>query len=168
MRRPALEVPDVEAAIADVRPDMVLVDANCWGAISAVEAGRTPWLVFSPFVPYLEGPGSPPFGPGYAPCMGPLGWVRDGGVKMVTTTTFDRPFRRGIRPVRDALGLAPVRSANQLLRRAPGVLVATGKPFEYTNTVWGESVHLIGPAIFEPPSDELAGWLDDIDLPVVW
>ena len=34
-----------------------------------------------------------------------------------------------------------------MLRRAPGVLVATGKPFEYAHTKWGESVHMIGPAV---------------------
>ena len=35
------------------------------------------------------------------------------------------------------------------------------------HTKWGESVHMIGPAIFEPPSQEPPGWLDEIELPVV-
>ena len=149
---------------------MVLVDANCWGAISTLEAQRTqgvPWLVFSPFIPYLDGPGSPPFGPGAPPRAGWVGRVRDIGIRTVTFPVFDRPFRDGINPVRAALRLAPVRSADELLRRAPGVLVATGKPFEYAHTEWGESVHLIGPAVFEPPAQRPPGWLDDIELPVV-
>ncbi len=169
-RRAAIEVADIGAAIRSVKPDVVLVDANCWGAISALEAQRTqasPWLVFSPFIPYLDSPGSPPFGPGARPRAGLAGRVRDLGIRTVTSTIFDRPFRDSINPVRAALRLAPVRSADELLRRAPGVLVATGKPFEYAHTEWGESVHMIGPAVFEPPMHGPPGWLDDIELPVV-
>jgi MGT family glycosyltransferase len=166
-RRAAIEVADLDGAIRRVNPDVVLVDANCWGAISAAETQQIPWLVFSPFIPYLDSPGSPPFGPGAPPRPGWAGRVRDSGMRAVTAAIFDRPLRAGINPVRAALGLAPVRSADELLRRAPGVLVATGKPFEYAHTEWGESVHLIGPAIFEPPSQGPPGWLDDIDLPVV-
>ena len=88
-------------------------------------------------------------------------------MRTVTRAVFDRPLRRGLDPVRAALGLPPVRSADEFLRRAPGVLVATGKPFEYAHTEWGDSVHLIGPAVFEPPAPRPPGWLDDIELPVV-
>ncbi|WP_197380749.1 nucleotide disphospho-sugar-binding domain-containing protein [Mycolicibacterium mengxianglii] len=166
VRRAAFEVSDFNAAVDQVAPHLILVDANCWGAISAAETGRTPWLIFSPFIPYLQGPGSPPFGPGYTPGAGLVGLIRDAGVKSVTSTIFDRPFRNGLNPVRARLQLAPVRSADALLRRAPGVLVATGKPFEYRHTDWGESVHLIGPANFEPPAPP-PHWLDDIDRPLV-
>ena len=167
VRRAAIEVPDIERAIRSVNPDVMLVDANCWGAISAAETKQIPWLVFSPFIPYLDSPGSPPFGPGAPPRSGLAGKIRDGGIRAVTAAIFDRPLRGGINPIRATLGLAPVRSADELLRRAPAVLVATGKPFEYAHTEWGESVHLIGPAIFEPPSQEPPNWLADIDLPVV-
>ncbi|MET0898363.1 MAG: nucleotide disphospho-sugar-binding domain-containing protein [Mycobacterium sp.] len=167
VRRAALEADDVQAAINTVVPDVLLVDANCWGAMSVAETQDIPWLVFSPFTPYLEAPGSPPFGPGYAPRAGVVGRIRDLGVKSVTCTVFDRPFRTGLNPVRAGLGLPPVRSADDLLRRAPGVLVATGKPFEYGHTDWGRAVHMIGPAIFEPPAQDVPAWLDDIDLPIV-
>ena len=165
--RAAIEVADIDGAVSSVNPDIVLVDANCWGAISAAETKKVPWLVFSPFIPYLDSPGSPPFGPGAAPRPGWVGEVRNFGMRAVTAAIFDRPLRAGINPIRAALGLAPVRSADELLRRAPGVLVATGKPFEYAHTEWGESVHMIGPAVFEPPFQEPPGWLDDIDRPVV-
>lgn len=167
VRRAGFEIADLRSAMDEVTPDLVLVDANCWGAMSALEAQRTPWLVFSPFIPYLDGPGSPPFGPGYTPRPGWVGRIRDGGVKLVTTSIFDRPFRKGLNPVRAGLGVPPVRSANALLRRAPGMLVATGKPFEYPHTRWGDSVHLIGPAIYEPPVAPEPHWLDDITAPVV-
>lgn len=165
--RAGLEVADLSAAIADVAPDVMLIDANCWGAISSAETAAIPWLVFSPFTPYLDSPGSPPFGPGFAPLPGWVGRVRDAGVRTVTRAIFDRPMRRGLDPVRTSLGLPAVRNADELLRRAPAILVATAKPFEYVHTDWGDSVHLIGPAIFEPPSSGPPGWLADIERPVV-
>lgn len=164
--RAALEVGDVDRALRAVDPDLVIVDANCWGAMSALEAQTRPWAVFSPFIPYLRAPGSPPFGAGARPMRGPAGRVRDWGVGSVTRVVFDRPFSAGINPVRESLGLVPVRTADELLRRAPSVIVTTAKPFEYRHTDWGESVALIGPADFDPPAERPA-WLDEIDRPVV-
>ena len=53
-RRAVFEVDDLRAAIDRVRPDAMIVDANCWGAISVADALDVPWLVFSPFTPYLR------------------------------------------------------------------------------------------------------------------
>ena len=61
-RRAVIEVDDLRRAIADVRPDVVIVDANCWGAMSMAEASDVGWLVFSPFTPYLRSRAAPPFG----------------------------------------------------------------------------------------------------------
>ncbi len=165
--RATLEVADLRGALRDVNPDVVLVDANCWGAMSAAESQATPWVVFSPFIPYLRSKGSPPFGAGAAPWPGPIGRVRDWGIGLVSTAVFDRPFHTGIRSVRAELGLPPVRDADALLRRAPRVLVATAKPFEYLHTDWGDTVDLIGPAAFDPADAPRPAWLDDIDDPIV-
>jgi UDP:flavonoid glycosyltransferase YjiC (YdhE family) len=162
--RAAVEVGDFGRALRCIEPDVIIVDANCWGAMSVAEAQSRPWLVFSP---YLRSPGSPPFGAGARPMSGTAGRIRDWGIGSVTRVVFDRPFRAGMQGVHAALDLPAVRSADELLRRAPTVLVATGKPFEYGHTDWGASVELIGPAEFDPPVRERPSWLDDIDLPVV-
>ena len=164
--RAAAEVGDFQRAVRAADPDLIIVDANCWGALSAAEAQSRPWTVFSPFVPYLRSPRSPPFGAGKRPLTGRWGRVRDWGVGTVTHVVFDRPFRAGMGPVRAGLGLPAVDSADALLRRAPLLLVTTGKPFEYPHTDWGDSVELIGPAEFDPRADRPA-WLDEIDEPVV-
>jgi MGT family glycosyltransferase len=166
-RRAALEVADLRAALVDAQPDLLLIDANCWGAMSAAETGRLPKLVFSPFVPYLDAPGAAPFGPGYAPRSDLVGTVRDLGARLVTSYIFDRPFRRAVNPLRARLGLPRVGSVGDLTRRADGMLVATAEPFQYPGITWGDDVHLIGPAIFEPPQGEPPDWLTDITLPVV-
>ncbi|QVI28259.1 glycosyltransferase family 1 protein [Mycolicibacterium neoaurum] len=166
-RRAALEVADIRRAVEMVRPDLVIVDSNSWGAISYLETEDVPWLVLSPFTPYLRAPGLPPFGAGARPWRGPWGRIRDHGIGTVTRRVFDRPFADGIAPVRTDLGLPAVQTADELLRRAPAVLVATGKPFEYRQTDWGPNVHMIGPAAFDPVGDQEPAWLADIDRPIV-
>ena len=45
-RRAVIEVDDLRRAIAQVRPDLIIVDANCWGAMSMAEASAVRWLCF--------------------------------------------------------------------------------------------------------------------------
>src|ERR1044072_5383044 len=45
--RAGYEAEDFADAVHAVDPDVILVDANCWGAMSAAEAQPRPWLVFS-------------------------------------------------------------------------------------------------------------------------
>ena len=44
-RHAEYEVTDLAAAIDEVRPDVVIVDANCWGAAAVAEASGLPWAV---------------------------------------------------------------------------------------------------------------------------
>ena len=47
-RRAVHEVADLGDAVARVGPDALLVDVNCWGALSAAEAGVVPWAMLLP------------------------------------------------------------------------------------------------------------------------
>src|SRR5262245_45750076 len=76
-RRAAHEVADLTDAIARNRPDALLIDVNCWGALSAAESGEIPWACLSPYTPPLRAPGVPPFGLGLRPLAGVLGMMRD-------------------------------------------------------------------------------------------
>ena len=76
-RRARYEIPDLTEAIDDVRPDVLIVDPNCWGAYAAAEASGLPWASFWAFLPYLRSRGVPPWGPGLRPWPGPVGWLRD-------------------------------------------------------------------------------------------
>ena len=69
--RAALDGPDLRAAIGAVRPDVLVVDINAWGALNAAEASGLPFVTFSPYTPALNSPGTPPFGPGLPPLSGP-------------------------------------------------------------------------------------------------
>jgi hypothetical protein len=80
-RRAVHEVADLADAVGRVHPDALLVDVNCWGALSAAEAGDLPWACFSPYTPPLRSPGVPPFGLGLKPLSSALGRLRDAAVQ---------------------------------------------------------------------------------------
>ena len=61
------EVSDFTDAVARVRPDAVIVDVNCWGALSAAEPA-TSRAVPTPYTPFLKSRGVPPFGPWSEAC----------------------------------------------------------------------------------------------------
>ena len=70
-RRAGHEVPDLRAAIADERPDLVLVDGQAWGGLAAAEEWGGPWGSWLPYPMPLPSPDVPPFGPGLPPARGP-------------------------------------------------------------------------------------------------
>lgn len=166
-RRAALEIADLQRAVDAVRPDAVIVDANCWGAMSVADAGDIPWLVFSPFTPYLRSRGVPPFGPGFRPLPGVIGDFRDASVRPIVRHLFDRPTLPRVNAIRAELGLSQVASVDEFVRRAPLVLAVGGEPFEYRHPGWAGLVHHIGACVFEPGQVTTPDWVAAIERPVV-
>jgi len=166
-RRAVIEVEDLRRGIESVRPDAVIVDANCWGAMSLAEAAGVPWLVFSPFTPYLRSRGAPPFGPGLRPLPGVLGAVRDASMRPFVTYLFDRRVMPRLNAVRADVGVPAVDSVDALMRRAPLLLAVGGEPFEYPHPDWGDAVHFVGACEFEPAPVAVPDWMAAIDRPIV-
>lgn len=166
-RRAELEVDDLARAVAEVRPDVLIIDANCWGAMSAADAGAIPWAVFSPFTPFLRSRGLPPVGPGMRPWRGPVGAFRDLGVRAVVRRVMDGRVLPSLNALRARVGAPPVRSIDEFLRRAPLLLVVGGEPFEYPHPDWGDRVALIGACANDPEQQRIPEFLAGIDDPVV-
>ncbi|GAY18474.1 glycosyltransferase [Mycobacterium sp. shizuoka-1] len=166
-RRAVIEVDDYRAAVEQVRPDAVIVDANCWGAISAAETTDVAWSVFSPFTPYLRSRHAPPFGPGLRPLPGALGAVRDAVMRPVVGLLFDRPVLPRINAIRSRLAVPPVDSVDGLMRRAPLLLAVGGEPFEYPHPDWPDTVHFLGACVFDQNPAPVPQWLAGIDSPIV-
>jgi MGT family glycosyltransferase len=165
-QRARLEVADLTDAIARVDPDALLIDVLCWGALSAAEAGGIPWASFSPFTPLLRADGMPPYGPGLRPLPNLFGRVRDAVVR----TMVSGPVNSGLPPIneiREELHLRRVGSMDEFWRRAPLMLVASGKPFEYPHADYGDAVQMIGPCPLDPGPDTVPDWLAAIDRPIV-
>jgi MGT family glycosyltransferase len=164
-QRAELEVADLQRAIDEVRPDALIIDANCWGAMSAADAGDIGWAVFSPFTPFLNSRGMPPVGPGMRPWRGLPGAVRDHQVRMVVRRVMDRPVLPRLNAIRSAVGAPLVNSVDEFMRTAPLMLVVGGEPFEYPHPGWGDRVHLIGACVGRP--EPAPDWLSRINDPVV-
>lgn len=166
-RRASHEIGDLTRAIAAVEPDAVLIDANCWGAQSHAEASGIRWASFLPYPPPLNSAGVPPFGLGLKPLSGVVGRVRDAAVRRTVTRALENVMLGPINDVRADVGVAPVASMDEFLRRAELILVATGKPFQYPQTDWGDSVQMIGPCVLDQGSGETPDWMTAIEEPIV-
>ena len=166
-RRAVHEVSDFTDAVARVRPDAVIVDVNCWGALSAADAGDIPWLCFTPYTPLLKSRGVPPFGPGLKPMPGVRGRIRDAALRPLVMGILEKAMLPPLNKIRADIGAPPVASADEFVRRAPLMLVASGKPFEYPQTDWGDAVQMIGPCVLDDEPQTVPDWLAAIDRPIV-
>ena len=97
---------------------------------------------------------------------GPLGKTRDAIVQRMIIGAIEKEMMPSINGLRHELGLAPVRTADDFLRKAPLMMIATAKPFEYESTNWGEGVLMIGACSWDPPQTT-PDWLARIDKPIV-
>ncbi len=165
-RRAEHEVPDLQAAIEAERPDLLLVDAQAWGAISAAEAWDGPWASWLPYPIPLPAPDVPPFGPGFAPARGPAGRLRDRVLRPLLVRSFEGATMPGLNEVRAGLGLSPLAGVADLFSAPPLLIYLTAEPFEYPRREWPANVRMIGPGTWDPPADP-PDWLAGIDRPIV-
>jgi MGT family glycosyltransferase len=166
-RRAVHEVDDLTDAVSRVRPDALIVDVNCWGALSAAEAGDIPWACLSPYTPPLQSPGVPPFGLGLKPLPGAVGRMRDAAARAAVLGRVEKVMLPPINAIRAEVNVARVTSVDEFLRRSPLLLVASGKPFQYPQTDWGDAVQMIGPCDLDPGPDTEPDWLSAIEHPIV-
>jgi hypothetical protein len=131
------------------------------------DASDVPWLVFSPFTPYLRSSGVPPFGPGLRPLPGVVGQLRDTAIRLFVTYLFDRRMMPRVNAIREQVAAPAIASVDDLMRRAPLLLAVGGEPFEYPHPGWGDAVHLIGACVFEPGPAWQPDWVASIDRPIV-
>jgi MGT family glycosyltransferase len=157
---------DLRAGLAAVRPDLLLVDVNSWGALAAAEAWGGPWATFCPYPLTLSSVDVPPFGPGLPPARGPLGRARDRAIRPLVLGTMERAFLPALNQVRAPLGLAPLASVDDMLLRSPRLLYFSAEPFEYRRSDWPSSVVQVGALSWEPPG-QAPDWLEAITDPLV-
>jgi MGT family glycosyltransferase len=166
LERAEYDGPDLRQAIADERPDALLVDINSWGGLAAAEAWGGPWATFCPYPMFLRSPDVPPFGPGLAPARGPLGRLRDRVLRPIVFGTIERGMRPAFNDVRNQMGLSSLARVDDLFLRPPLLIYMTAEPFEYPRSDWPESIVMVGPCEWDPPA-EPPRWLDEITGPIV-
>jgi MGT family glycosyltransferase len=160
-----LEIPDLRQAIGEVAPDALIVDSNCMGATSAAEASGLPWALYCPYPPAFRSDDVPPHGLGLRPARGPLGRVRDRAYRSLGDRMVSAELQR-FNGLRDGLGLPPLRKLDDQFLRSDRFIAFTAEPYEYPRTDWPPQVRLVGPGLWEPPSEPPA-WLEDETRPIV-
>ncbi len=147
------EVPDFEAALEAVGPDLALVDCTTYGAKAVAERSGIPWAESQPFLLQESGAGLPPAGLGMRPLGPPLGPLRDRPFGLVMNR-FDARFR--LPPVnagRRAAGLTRFAHLAESHFRAALTLYFTAEPFDYPRRL-PPSVRMVGPGLWDPPAAE--------------
>ena len=164
--RAPIEIEYLNAAIAEEQPDLLLVDAMCWGAVAAAEVWGGPWAQWFPYPMPLSSRDVPPFGPGLKPAEGPLGRARDRLLRPILTRAYTKAFLPDLNSVRAEAGAHEFGAADDLFTSPPLTLYMTAEPFEYARSDWPEQIQSIGPCPWDPPA-EAPEWLDQIDRPIV-
>jgi UDP:flavonoid glycosyltransferase YjiC (YdhE family) len=163
--RAKYDAPDLRQAIAEERPDALLVDINSWGALAAEAWGR-PWAAVCPYPLAIRSRDVPRFGPGLAPAAGRLGRLRDTLLRPVVLGAIEHAMGPSLNEARRQLQLDPLKQVDDMFRRPPLVLYLTAEPFEYRRRDWPDNIVMIGPCDWDPPS-ESPGWLSEITGPIV-
>lgn len=163
LARAPFEVADLRDACDALAPDLLVVDANTWGAAAFAEGRGGPWAMFMPYCLPVPSRDAPAFGPGFAPPRGWLGRLRDRAVWLAMDLVTRGRVRR-LSELRAGLGATPVGAHADLFRRAPLVLYRTAEPFEYPRSDAPAGVRAIGPGLWAPP-DLAPDWIDELPRP---
>jgi UDP:flavonoid glycosyltransferase YjiC (YdhE family) len=151
LERSASEAPDLEQALTEHDPDMLLIDINCWGAATVAEASGHPWAMYSPYLLPLPSKDAPAYGPGLRPLGGPIGAVRDTIVNRVSERISFQSTMPRINALRCEHGLSELARFDDLLAAPDLLLSLTAEGFEYPRGDWPENVKLVGPMNWSPP-----------------
>jgi MGT family glycosyltransferase len=140
------EVIDLNAAIAAVEPDILLVDVTTAGAAAVAEAANLPWAQWIPFFQHFALDGEAPRELSRIPfSLSPAGME-----------VLNGPRRE--------LGLEPLQPAEAY--RASLYIYFTGRPFEFEGLRLPPSFEMVGPGLWEPPGRS-PDWLSEVDRPLV-
>ena len=159
------QVADLRHAVEAVQPDVIILDETSWGAAATAERSGLPWAFSVPSPVPITSRDAPPFGLGLTPRHDLVGRVRDRLARPASVGTLGRIIAKHVNPLRTEMGLRPLHTLDEFYLAASLVLAYTAEPFEYHRHDWPAKVRLVGPGLWEPPS-EPPGWLGDLDRPL--
>jgi MGT family glycosyltransferase len=160
LQRGEPQAAELDRAIAELRPDALLVDSIAYGASVAAEASGLPWASLVPSLLPLPGKGIPPYGLGLRPSHTPFGRVRDAVLTRLVIRMYAKAMLPRLNELRAQAGLPAFTSPVQNVLAATRLIVMTGDPLEYPRTDAPAHVRFVGAQLWDPPA-EAPAWLDE-------
>jgi len=157
------EVADLRAAVDELAPDLLVVDANTHGAAAFAAAQARPWAMFMPYALPVASRDAPAFGPGFAPPRHALDRLRDGVVRGMTAAAIRAPLQR-LNVLRARMDLPRLNGLDDHFVAPDLLLYRTAEPFEYPRRDWPANVRAIGPGLWAPEA-EAPAWLTELPRP---
>jgi len=164
------QVTDLQQAMADWRPDVLITDPTFWGPLLVLwEKYEIPVAILTIGCCMLPGPDAPPFGLGLPPPRNwhtrLLSWVATRGTDIMAAG-----FRRHANEIRRQYGLPPLEtSVTQFTGTVPLYLVPCTPEFDYQRRDLPPSVHYVGPCVWTKPRHEPpADWLQQLPHDRPW
>ncbi len=139
---------DVDAAIAERQPDLVVCSMFALGAMIAAEGAGIPFDMLMPNIYLLPAAGMPPMGLGLRPARGFAGRTRDRAINALT----ERSWAKGLPAINDLRrerGLAPLARLWDQAEHARRKLVMTSTAFDFPATM-PDNVSYVGPVLDDP------------------
>ncbi|MET0911237.1 MAG: glycosyltransferase, partial [Ilumatobacteraceae bacterium] len=159
---------DVDAAISEQTPDLIVCSMFALGAMIAAESAAIPFDMLLPNIYLLPAPGLPPMGLGLRPAHGPLGRLRDRTITAFTERSWAKGLS-GVNALRAERGLAPLDRLWDQASHARRQLVMTSAAFDFPCTL-PENARYVGAVLDDPTwaQDAVSGGADrEPDRPFV-
>ncbi|GAA1458435.1 glycosyltransferase [Williamsia maris] len=151
--RAEAEFRHLTSTVSTYRPDMILTDVSATGAQCAAEASGLPWAIWCPtFLPLFSTDG-PPIGLGLRPGTTRAARMRDVGLAHVSRAIWEFAFKKKFNRWRLTHDLPAVAHCDEPLRRAPLIMSFCGPPLENRHGDWPDTVELVGPSSWAPPTE---------------
>ncbi len=147
---------ETQPLIYDFDPEVVVADILTIAAGLAAEVAERPWATLVPHVLPVSEPGFPPYSIGAQLPRTPLGAGFWRALDPIVRSGTERG-RAELNDTRRRLGLAPLEHVHGGISRQLA-LVATFPQLEYPRTSSWHWAHVVGPLMYERPTD-------DVELP---
>jgi MGT family glycosyltransferase len=153
------QVEDLEAHVAEFRPDVLVAEPGMTGACTVISHRHgIPWATCNITVLTVRSRDTAPFGLGLRPPRSAAGRLRNTLVAAAIDRTLFAPIDRDYRAMRARMGLPPTNSGFADVTLSPHLfLQPTAPSFEYPRGDLPPQVHFVGallppaPADFDPP-----------------
>jgi MGT family glycosyltransferase len=148
---------DVNDAIREDQPTLVICSMFCIGGMVAAEAAGIPFVVLFPNIYPLPARGTSPFGLGLRPPRSRLGRLRDRALNRSIEWQWDSHGLAELNALRTRYGLAPTSHVFDQVRRASRQLVMTSPALDFGTTL-PDNARYVGPVLDDPRWSEAVSW----------